>query len=75
MVERQVKLLRVLLFTSALVFAATHGGLLRAEEDSSGFNHILSTNAAPGDLSWLHAGVGERERISTGLGWQKSLLP
>lgn len=63
------------LFTCALVFASTYGGLLCAEEDSSGFNHIPNTNAAPGDLSWLHADVGERKRISTGLRWQNSLLP
>lgn len=63
------------LCTCALVFATTYGGLLRGEEDSSGFNHIPSTSAAPGDLRWLHADGGERKRISTGLRWQKSQLP
>lgn len=44
------------------VRASTYVGLLLAEEDSGGFNHILGSSTAPGDLSWLHARVRERKR-------------
>lgn len=37
-------------------FASTYAGLFQGEEDSGGFNHILGSSFAPGDLSWLHAG-------------------